>query len=473
VDAASNGTPTDNVACNEPIGIYITAGSNYSLTRENASYDTGFGIQIVGGENDTLTGNTVNNNTQYGIHFLNTKNSTLDGNTASGNSGNGIRINTCTNVGLTGNTAISNNIGFFLLDCTNVNLTENTASGNAGTGIDYEGTAGACKLHDNMAAGNGQTGILINAGHDNALIENNASYNTCDGIEVYDNVNDMLIGNIANNNTRDGIYFETDTGCNLLGSRAGNNTRYGIFLADSTGNNVAANTMINNDNGIRLSSASGNRLWQNTIRENTHNAYVVGTAANDWNSSELLPYVYFGQSFVNYTDNYWGDYVGTDIHLDGIGDGAYTIAANNVDNNPMLIATPVAVNFTANRTSGTVPVTVQFNDTSKGYIGTWKWNFSDETPNATARNATHTFAVPGKYKVTLTVTDGGDNVTQKTGYITVLVQSPTANFTANVTAGSWPPCVQFNDTAFSDIFNGPTAWQWSFGDGRRTAPTGT
>ena len=39
---------------------------------------------------------------------------------------------------------------------------------------------------------------------------------------------------------------------------------------------------------------------------------------------------------------------------------------------------------------------------------------------------------------------------------------PVANFTSNVTNGSAPLTVQFNDTSTGN----PTSWNWNFGDGQ-------
>lgn len=47
---------------------------------------------------------------------------------------------------------------------------------------------------------------------------------------------------------------------------------------------------------------------------------------------------------------------------------------------------------------------VQFVDRSRGTPKTWAWTFGDGLPGATTPNPTHTYAAPGSYQVTLTVT---------------------------------------------------------------------
>ena len=114
---------------------------------------------------------------------------------------------------------------------------------------------------------------------------------------------------------------------------------------------------------------------------------------------------------------------------------------------------PVA-DFTANKTKGIVPLTVQFNDTSTNSPTSWNWNFGDET-NSTEQNPEHTFSKVGVYNVTL-VAINGDGSSDKSMNITVdpVPTMPVANFIANLT-------VQFTDTST----NNPNKWNWDFGDG--------
>lgn len=77
--------------------------------------------------------------------------------------------------------------------------------------------------------------------------------------------------------------------------------------------------------------------------------------------------------------------------------------------------------FSANITSGPAPLVVLFTDTSTGPASTsWLWDFGDGINSKHAMNATHTFANPGVYNVTLTVTNKeGNNTIQKSDYINV------------------------------------------------------
>jgi hypothetical protein len=80
---------------------------------------------------------------------------------------------------------------------------------------------------------------------------------------------------------------------------------------------------------------------------------------------------------------------------------------------------------------------------------------------STVQNPSHTYTTPGTYQVTLQAYNA-DGFTRKTGTITVTPTiAPVANFTGTPTTGTAPLTVTFTDWST----NGPTSWNWSFGDG--------
>ncbi|MFY1642735.1 PKD domain-containing protein, partial [Methanoculleus bourgensis] len=94
-------------------------------------------------------------------------------------------------------------------------------------------------------------------------------------------------------------------------------------------------------------------------------------------------------------------------------------------------AAPVA-NFTANRTSGTAPLTVRFTDTSTGEITAWSWDFGDGNTSS-ERDPVHTYTAPGTYTVTLTVSNGYvEDTMRKEHYIRVQKPLPSAELIFNV-----------------------------------------
>jgi eukaryotic-like serine/threonine-protein kinase len=76
--------------------------------------------------------------------------------------------------------------------------------------------------------------------------------------------------------------------------------------------------------------------------------------------------------------------------------------------------------FSADITSGFVPLRVHFTDASTNSPTSWEWNFGDGSNNQSTQNPQHTFMNPGVYTVTLTVTNaGGSDSEVKTGYVMV------------------------------------------------------
>lgn len=129
---------------------------------------------------------------------------------------------------------------------------------------------------------------------------------------------------------------------------------------------------------------------------------------------------------------------------------------------------PVA-SFTYAPTGGTAPLTVDFTDTSTNAPTSWTWSWGDGTANSTTRNASHTFAAPGTYQVTLTASNSAGANTAAPVAIVVIppVQAPVASFTASPTTGPVPLTVALTDTST----NTPTSWRWTWGDGTAAGAT--
>ncbi len=243
-----------------------------------------------------------------------------------------------------------------------------------------------------------------------------------------------------------------------------------------------------NDSELQQNNMADHYLWN-------------GTANTSWKSSG---YVNIVPSFANFTSNvttgfpplcvqFWDNSTNATAWQWNFGDGtanstvrnpAHTYNATGVYAVTLTCGSPLGnigvqkagyitvsslvpvANFTATPTSGTVPLAVQFNDTSSNVPTSWQWNFGDGTANSTVKNPQHTYNASGTYNVTLTSTNvGGSGSLRKVGYITVTVTKPVANFTATPTTGTMPLVVQFNDTSS----NTPTSWQWNFGDGTANA----
>lgn len=111
--------------------------------------------------------------------------------------------------------------------------------------------------------------------------------------------------------------------------------------------------------------------------------------------------------------------------------------------------------------AGCLNAPVCFTDMSTTTAGTnitsWQWNFGDANTSA-VQHPCHTYANPGTYTVTLTISDGTCNSSvSKTLTIDSL---PTAAFSFPQPGCENTP-ILFSDLSFSNI----NAWSWQFGDG--------
>lgn len=92
-------------------------------------------------------------------------------------------------------------------------------------------------------------------------------------------------------------------------------------------------------------------------------------------------------------------------------------------------ASPPLASFTADRTIGTVPFTVRFNDTSSNSPTSWLWSFGDGSSD-TEQNPAHTYENTGIYTVSLTAANGaGNNTKSISQYITANAVKTTTSAT--------------------------------------------
>ncbi len=124
-------------------------------------------------------------------------------------------------------------------------------------------------------------------------------------------------------------------------------------------------------------------------------------------------------------------------------------------------------NFSAPTTSGCVPFTANFTNTSGPNATSWSWNFGDGSPLNTTQNPSHPYTTPGVYTVTLIATNprGCSDTIIRTNYITAF-SLPNVTFTSTPTP--FLACIPPVSVPFSCNVPGATAWNWSFGDGNDT-----
>jgi PKD repeat protein len=141
--------------------------------------------------------------------------------------------------------------------------------------------------------------------------------------------------------------------------------------------------------------------------------------------------------------------------------GSDIITKNNYITVNTLPIIPIA-NFIGTPLSGTVPLLVNFTDTSTNNPTQWAWNFGNNTTSF-VQNPIQIYNSVGVYNVTLIATNSaGSHTLIINSYITVnaLPTIPSISFTCTPLSGIVPLAVQFNDTSLGN----PTNWLWNFGD---------
>lgn len=253
-----------------------------------------------------------------------------------------------------------------------------------------------------------------------------------------------------------GIYLNSAQNC-VINNNIISGNNIGICLSMSENNTLSNNIVSSNtDRGIKLSTSSGNTIYNNHFN-NTNNAR--DDELNTWNRT---------------SGNCWSDYIGQDGDRDGIGDTVYIVnrRAKSIDYRPLINfipefpVIPEAI-FTSNVTVGYAPLTVGFTDVSEN-ASSLLWSFGNlETSNSSA--FLHTFVNEGNYTVTLNAMNdnGSDSADVTINVLKALNPSvpifPEAKFGANVTVGYVPLTIQFID--FSE---NAASLSWNFGDGKRS-----
>jgi PKD repeat protein len=184
------------------------------------------------------------------------------------------------------------------------------------------------------------------------------------------------------------------------------------------GNNLAISSSGNSTNFTMTNSALNSAFNKSA----TIIVYPADFPFNSGTDLNITATTDSGVSTVLYNHGVWvnrAGFVSSSQDIAVISNSSITLPVLHFSRYDFSAAVPI-VSFTASPTSGTAPLTVQFNDTSSGFLTSWNWSFGDsDTTNSTRQNPVHTFVSAGTYTVSLTVTNaGGSNTSTVTGYIT-------------------------------------------------------
>ncbi|MHA6693431.1 PKD domain-containing protein [Homoserinimonas sp. A520] len=272
-------------------------------------------------------------------------------------------------------------------------------------------------------------------------------------------------------------WFKTNTlvGGKIVGfgsSQSNNSSNYDRHIYMDTLGRLNFGVYPGNTQIIRSASAYNDNAWHHVVGSlgpNGMELWVDGVRAG------VNPNTTWGQNYWGYWriggDNTWSGARYFNGQIDEVAiypqplSGAqiqshFTLSGRNTANVP-----PVAA-FTHSADGVVASFDASTSSDSDGTISTYAWNFGDGS-TGTGETTSHTYAEPGDYTVTLTVTDNDGWVGETTHQVTVSAANvlPTAEFTHTVTDNA----VSFDASASADTDGTISTYAWDFGD----ASTGT
>ncbi|MFA5267441.1 MAG: PKD domain-containing protein [Methanoregula sp.] len=156
---------------------------------------------------------------------------------------------------------------------------------------------------------------------------------------------------------------------------------------------------------------------------------------------------------------YGGNYTITLRAANALGNTSVT-ALNYIKASGSGPVVPVVADFTANATSGPVPLAIAFTDISTGSPTSWNWSFGDGT-FAEVQNPVHTYAAAGNYSISLAASNVGSS-DSRTVPDYIIVQSSGPAFDARVELTSMPPTMFQGEHYLADVkVNNTGSRTWS------------
>jgi len=410
-------------------GIYLARCSLCTITDNDLS-DNRYGISLINSNNNTISRNQANSNKMFGIYLDSSEGNILLNNTVNSNT-RGIDSIISNNNKILNNIVLNNSqYGMWISQSNDNNISGNTVRE---CGNNETGSGG---IHQNSSSRNVISGNIIAFNKGYSLAECPACHNN----RVYNNyINNKRNANI---NAKDTTWnIEKTAGINIVGGSYIGGNFWGT--PEGTGySQTAADKDENKDGIIDFAYVdSSNSIIDNLplVPVSIPQPPILPVA--NFSANMISGYAPLAVQFTDYSQNVvsrsW------DIDNDGIVDstnesfvyvyqnpGNYTANLTVINENGTNSTTiqimveefkvqPIA-NFSANPTSGNVPLSVQFTDLSQNTTSR-NWNFGDGA-TSTDQSPSHTYNTAGTYTATLTATNENGTSSKSTS-ITVTEQS--------------------------------------------------
>jgi len=351
------GTYYENVIVDKPLTIKSQNGPENTIVC-TVDTETGKNVFEIAADNVEISGFTIENST----------NRTIPGDPfdpASYVDGCGIYVETCTGTKISRNILKNNFEGIVFTDCSNILVSENQIpeSIHKGARIAYSSSVTISK---NNITRNGNCGIVIFHCSTGSVSENQIEANKNGAV-----ISNSLDITVSNNNIT-------------------NNAFHGLNLVGGHSNRIFGNTMRNNTNGICPSGSTNNNIYENTLQDNKYGIAFYGSSNNfiyhnNFISNSLQANNFLGHETNSYDNgypsggNYWSDYDDTDNDGDGIGDTPYVIDGNNRDSYPLMAPASFTPSLTYKLLVDSLTSGVTFTVDNVTVTAPWSETYNEDT----------------------------------------------------------------------------------------------
>ncbi|TXT62261.1 MAG: hypothetical protein BAJALOKI1v1_990006 [Promethearchaeota archaeon] len=304
------------------IPIYFTIRNN-RIYNVGAANSHSAGIKLYRTQHGTLENNEISSTRDgnYGIHIVGTLNT---------QNGYPFQWDTSKDINVTNNNITNTERGIYIeTGCEDIIVSNNTATSNSLAGIYINRRCLQLTITNNLLSDN-NIGIADSDSNNHEIIEKQP-----DPAFKYGNI--VKYNTITENAY--GYYLAQSRDSTIGYNNISLNTIHGMYISGSSWNEIANNTIEDNqDRGILMvmgpMGCFRNDLYKNRIAKNYVNAEELTSAppfiVYDWN---WMP-TYWENNWsvwesTHRIGNKWGDYNGTDVDDDAIGDDPYLFTGNS------------------------------------------------------------------------------------------------------------------------------------------------